>query len=113
MRRRPAQRRPKRTRTNEKRRRVAVKARHPLRSRPVFLAAAAGSALALTAVASGQISYSWAAAGNGNWNDGSKWTPTGFPTGVDSATISVAGTYTVLVPNNTNQATSNLTIGNA
>ena len=56
--------------------------------------------------------YDWTAAANGNWNDSSKWTPTGIPDSLsDNATIAVAGTYTVTLSDN--RSINNLTLNNA
>jgi hypothetical protein len=60
----------------------------------------------------GQVSYSWTAVAGGNWGTAGNWSPAGGPPlAADSATISVAGTYTVTL--NDARSITDATLNNA
>lgn len=64
---------------------------------PLRLRLAVCTALAATGIsATAATDYSWNVTTNGNWSDTAKWDPTGSPSLIDdTATISLAGTYSV------------------
>jgi fibronectin-binding autotransporter adhesin len=65
-----------------------------------------------SAHASGGCTDSWTNAAGGSWDTGTNWSTGSAPTSTDSVCISVAGTYTVVVGNET-ISVANLTVGGA
>ena len=65
-----------------------------------------------SAHAAGGCTDTWMNASGGSWDTGANWSTGSAPTSTDSVCISVAGTYTVLVGNET-ISVANLTVGGA
>lgn len=69
------------------------------------------AALAVVTAGPVRAQYSWNNAGGGNWSVGGNWNPAGPPGAADSATIDLAGAYTVTLSDD--RSITNLTLNNA